>query len=60
MQTGCRAHLLEVRYQRVLQVTYATLVSGGLDPGQVAELGVHGHTQDLSVHGLEVIVGICT
>ena len=37
----------EVSCQRVLQPTEATLLAGGVDPGQVREVGVSGNSDDL-------------
>lgn len=34
-------------YQGVLEVTHAAILAVGLDPGQVRELRVHRHAQDL-------------
>ncbi len=49
---------LQVGDQGVSKVAEATLVTGGLDPGQVRELGVNGDTEDLSVDGLELSIAV--
>lgn len=50
--------LLQVSNQWVVEVTHTALLTVSLDPSQMAELGVHGHTQDLSVNGLELAVAV--
>jgi hypothetical protein len=55
---GFRDFALQVRDQGVGKVTEATLVTGGLDPSQVRELGVNRDTENLSVECLELIIAV--
>lgn len=47
---------LQIGHQRVGEVAQAALITGSLDPGQMGELGVHGHAQHLGVQLLELLI----
>ena len=50
--------LLQVSNERIVDVAQAALIARGLNPGQVAELAVHGNAEDLGVLAGEIGVAV--
>ena len=50
--------LLQVSHQGVGDVAQATVLTVGLNPGQVGELAVHGHAQHFAVAAGELAVAV--
>ena len=55
---GASDLFLEISDQRVVDVAETTLVAGCLNPGEVAELAVHGNAEDFGVLAGEIGVAI--
>ena len=50
--------LLQVGNEGIVDIAQATLIARGLDPGQVAELAVHGNAENLGVLAGEIGVAV--
>ena len=55
---GRRDFLLQVGNEGIVDIAQATLIARGLDPGQVAELAVHGNAENLGVLAGEIRVAV--